>query len=244
MVQIAAVQEAVRRRFGAQLQNIERWGGFRADETTEEWIHFLGLTAVVLTHQEHLVQVVDKLLRNDPSVSDADKYLLMLAFSIHDVGEISVGDTANPEKTEKSEQVEWVAALNLLRLLAPDIEDGQELTNIYMDVVVGDNAVLHSLFKAIERTEYFMTAMNGFRYLIDSGDRSPNKWRLVARVLAFDLPVVISLGRQYPHSIGAFLRSEKDFISQMLVGTEHAVMEHYRPNYETAKSDWSYFLSS
>lgn len=244
MVQITAVQAAIRRRFGPELQKIERWSGFRVNETTEEWIRFLGLTAVVLTHQELLVQVVDKLLRHDPSVSDTDKNLLMLAFAIHDIGEISVGDTANPEKTEDSEQAEWIAALNLLRELAPDVEDGHELTNVYMEVVVGDNAVLHDLFKAIERTEYFMTAMNGFRYLVDSGDRSPNKWRLVARVLAFDLPEVISLAQRYPHSIGAFLHSAQAFVSQMLVGTEHVVTENYRTNFEAAKSSWAYFLSA
>lgn len=244
MVQITAVQEAIRRRFGPELQKIERWSGFRANETTEEWVRFLGLTAVVLTHQELLVQVVDKLLRHDPSVSDADKNLLMLAFAIHDIGEISVGDTANPEKTEDTEQVEWIAALNLLRELASDVEDGHELTDVYMEVVVGDNAVLHDLFKAIERTEYFMTAMNGFRYLVDSGDHAPNKWRLVARVLAFDLPVVITLAQRYPHSIGSFLCSEQAFVSQMLEGTEHAVTENYRANFEAAKSSWAYFLSS
>lgn len=239
MISKRLVQEAVRARYGEALAKIERWSTFRNGETTEEWIRFLGQTAIVLTHQE--MEVVEHLLRDDTTVSDADKARLALAYAFHDIGEIVVDDLPNPEKTPESDMAEWRAAIPLLSAIARDIGVGNELVDTYMDIVAGDDAKLHHLFKAIERTEYFMTGIHGYLALVDDNDASPNKWMLVTRVLAFDLPRIIEYAKAYPESIGKFLFEQQHNISAMLAKCSPVVTPDFSDQYRQAVRDWNVF---
>ncbi len=81
-----------------------------------------------------------------------------LALAVHDIGEMTYGDIPAPDKTQNDDQKENRAALKLIQALP----DADRLIEAYRQVVAGENLALHTLFRAIEKTEYFLTGIHLF----------------------------------------------------------------------------------
>jgi hypothetical protein len=236
---ILSIQTAIRGSSLADELNILRWRDFRSQETNEEWTTLLGLTAIVLTHQEYFTDFVAHWAQG---LESADLKLLLEASSIHDLGEISVGDIPEPLKNGQDETKEAAAAMKLIdQLTTIDPELREELKRAYEQVIVGENAVLHLLFKAFERLEYLDTAVHIFESL-QSGLNMDKGTFLIARVLAYDLPKVIAHAKQFPESIGAYLLQYQATIQSMFQYSESAVNDEFTEKFESSLTQWQSYL--
>lgn len=229
---VRRVQEALTKLYGDRLGSIERWSKFRDGQTTQEWLELLGPTAVVLSHQEHFVRVAEAILNNHSGLSEEELAKFYLAVAVHDIGEAAVGDIAAPDKTAKDEKRESRGALKLIAALP----ESELVAEAYTEVVAGDNAVLHALFRAIERTEYLLTAIHLFEQLQKQPEHPAKLWLMVARVLSFDLPKVIGHAQMFPATIGEYLLARREIISRMLAEASWAVTADFADEFENAKT--------
>lgn len=224
------VQTAVREQYGAQLAKVERWSRFRSEESTKEWLQLLGPTAVVLSHQELLVDISRDILGN--SLEAEQLLVVLLAMSVHDIGESVKGDIAAPDKTAADDKSEARVALQLIKTLP----HAEEVASAYSQVVAGENAALHTLFKAIERTEYFLTGIHLFEQLEKRQDKPEKLWLMVARILAFDLPKVLEYAQMFPETIGKYLLARREIIDRMFVRAEWIVNDEFRENFHKSRA--------
>lgn len=238
--ELALIQQAIRTSaVGEKLATIERWQRFRSDETSEQWLELLGPTAVVLTHQEYFVQFVQQW------VSELEELSLtqfVLGASVHDLGEAELGDIASPDKTASDEAQEVDLAVEAIRSLPLEKEQIRELIESYQTVVKGDNPALHYLFKSLEKTEYLDTAIHVFEQL-NSGRAMEKGWLMIARVLAFDLPKVLTYAQALPNVVGKYLQSKTAQIDLMFAQSQTNVTEDFRPQFVVAQQNWQKFIS-
>lgn len=239
-IEVLKVQQAIKDSIiGTQLSTIERWHKFRSGETLADWIDLLGPTAVVLTHQEYFVQFVKFWVKN---LEELKFRQLLLASSVHDLGEAKLGDIASPDKTIIDEKNEVNFAIEAILFLPLDNSLVQELIDAYHEVVKGDNESLHYIFKALERTEYLDTAIHLFDKL-SQGKTMEKGWLMIARVLAFDFPKVLKYAEALPNIIGEYLNTYHDQISAMFEQSQTAVTPDFETNFLQNKSDWQKYLS-
>lgn len=238
--EIFEIQQAIRNStIGNQLSAIERWHKFRLQETTIDWIDLLGPTAVVLTHQEHFLQFTQLWVKN---LEEPKLRQLLLASSVHDVGEAKLGDIASPDKTSLDEKNEVDFAIEAILSLPLDHLLIQELIVAYYEVIRGDNDSLHYIFKALERTEYLDTAIHLFDKL-SQGKTMEKGWLMIARVLSFDFPKVLKYAEALPSIIGEYLNSHQNQINIMFEQSQAAVTPDFEANFLQNKSDWQKYLS-
>lgn len=227
------LQQEVRDLYGPRLQKIERWAKFRTTETTEKWLELLGPTAVLLSHQEHLVEITYRLLTD--LIPPEELTILLLAQAVHDLGELTKGDIPAPIKTEKQEKVEHAAALKLIK----QVSECEEIAHCYHEVVMGENAAAHSLFKAIEKSEYVMTAMHVFEKIrYENHTKHDNLWLLVVRVIALDLPKALDYAVSFPDSIGTYFLEQAGVIDRMFVESSWRVTEDFATQFTTSEDKW------
>ena len=232
------IRETVRSsEFAAQLAEMERWTGFQDKETREEWLDLLGPTAIVLSHQEHFTDFVEKWGQN---IEEEILSILLLASAIHDMGEIEVGDIPASEKTAADEEVESVAAIAIINLLKLDLENLALLEFAYKEAIAGENAVLNFLFKAFEKTEYLDTAIHVFQKLNEGSEMTHGKF-LIARVVAINLPQILTFAEQLPSSIGEYLKANQESITNMFDFSVEAVLEDFEVRFVGSKKIWSEF---
>jgi hypothetical protein len=225
---------------GEKLSKIERWSRFRTNELREDWLALLGPTAVVLTHQEHFVDFV---MNWSNSLDFEMLEMLLLAGSIHDIGEASVGDIANPDKTPEGEADEFIQAIVLLKQLGFEYQIEMKLGEAYQQVVVGENQTLHFIFMALERTEYLDTAIHLFNAL-KKGQAMEKGYYMIARILAFDLPKILEYAAQLPNIVGDYLKEFSATIDIMFSESETAADEGFIDAFREAKLKWSEYSSN
>ncbi len=232
---IDSIRTAVRGSSLADQLKIERWQRFRSEETTAEWIALLGLTAIVLTHQEYFTDFIAQWVKE----LDSEAMLTLLkASSIHDLGEISIGDVPEPHKNLQDEKSEASATIKLIDQLENlDVDQRTELKRAYEQVVVGENVALHLIFKAFERLEYLDTAVHVFMAL-NSGLRMDKGEYMIARVLAFDLPKIMIMIEQFPNSIGMYLRFNRETIHSMFDYCRSSVDTEFQEKFEDSQRQW------
>lgn len=225
---------------GEKLSTIERWSGFRSSETTDKWVLLLGPTAVVLSHQEYFTDFVLKWAEElDPDTRET----LVLAASIHDLGEAISGDISAYLKTPDDENNEHLHAIATLK----EIEFAQNTMNTlekaYKLVVLGENQALNFIFKALERTEYLDTGIHLFLKL-QGGEQMDKGYYMIARILAFDLPKILKYALKLPNIIGEYLHQNSELISEMFVIARASVEDDFQQNYDESLSEWHKFISS
>lgn len=240
MKNLSAIETSIRDSdVGKKLLAIERWSKFRNDESTDQWIELLGPTAIVLTHQEYFVYFIMACAQNLPQ--DIVE-MLVLAASVHDLGEVEVGDTASPDKTVQAEQEEHLQALSVIEAVGFDQTTELMLKDAYQQVVAGENLSLNFLFKSLERTEYLDTGIHLFRSL-QSGQEMQQGNYMIARILAFDLPKIIDTAYKLEIVIGDYLVKNADTITQMFEVSRLAVEDDFRDRFDQSQAQWQLFLS-
>ena len=156
------------------------------------------------------------------------------------LGEIEVGDIPASEKTAADEEVESVAAIAIINLLKLDLENLALLEFAYKEAIAGENAVLNFLFKAFEKTEYLDTAIHVFQKLNEGSEMTHGKF-LIARVVAINLPQILTFAEQLPSSIGEYLKANQESITNMFDFSEEAVLEDFEVRFVGSKKIWSEF---
>ncbi len=215
----------------ASLKSIYRWSTFRVNETDEEWREALGPTAIDYEHGYLMVDLaVDFLAHEKDRFTEPQQRKFLLGIMLHDFGESilkgnddSIGDVSAQIKTTEHEKKESIIARVVINSLDLDESIKEEMITAYHDVVEGGDPELNKYFKAIEKSEYVLTAMQV--YLHGKWQRSigkkgiENEIPLVGRVLVKDLPKVLeNYAKEYP-SIASRFRSDSKLIDEMFAHT-------------------------
>ncbi len=211
---------------GKSLKKTYRWQQFRTDESNKKWREALGATGQVFTHGDlfyHIGEVFLKFENGKFTPEEQETFLYGLA--VHDIGEAiidgkGVGDIGAYMKKASDEKREVKIAYKATESLKLPDELKAKLLDSYKKVVEGEDPKLHRAFKALEKTEYILTAMkvyqNGKR-MRKQGKR-PLKYEaaLVGRVLVFDLAKDLDVYiPEYPNSIGRMLKHAVPLIDEM-----------------------------
>lgn len=210
---------------GKSLKEIYRWSGngFRNGQTNDEWTRLLGATAQDFTHGELMYRIAEDFCDKEKGFNPEEQETLLYGIIAHDWGEAmiskdAVGDVSAAQKTSKDEEKESVIFRKALKSLKLDAEIKNKLLNGYEQVVEGQNPKLNIAFKALEKSEYVITAMKAYRNCHRLGIKLDTLAPLVGRVLAIDLGKVIDVyAPQFPNSIGQFFKSYSNLIDQMFV---------------------------
>lgn len=214
---------------GTSLLNTYRWEShFRTNESNETWRDVFGATGQVFTHSVLFYHLSEWFLQKEKGRFTPEKEELFLyGTGPHDTGEAKlngrgVGDISAQVKTEEDEKQESKMAKRVIKSLKIPEAMKEKLKYGYDQVVNGKNAELHQAFKALEKTEYVLTAMKVFqnnRKLETQGrnrlDPEMEK-ALVGRVLVFDLAKVLTVyAPAYPKSIGETIKCAVPLIDTM-----------------------------
>ncbi len=211
---------------GRSLQNIFRWSTFRNGESDQLWSEALGATANDFTHGQLMYGIARSFLRHEPDRFTTEQQQTFLNGVIcHDWGEAiingnGVGDVSAQTKTdmvEKEESVIARLAINALNL--PSATKLQLLTG-YVDVVEGLDPQLHHAFKALEKSEYVITAMKLYqncRRMNKNGKVGiDQEIPMIGRVLVIDLGKVLDLyAPTYLRSLGVLFYTAAPLIDEM-----------------------------
>ncbi len=212
---------------GISLQNTLRWSEYRNGETEREWIVKVGITGQDFLHTMVLMPGIAKafLEHEGDRFTPAEKETLSYGIVSHDWGEAKingrgVGDVSAMIKSMKDEKVEsWVARRVITSLDLPENIKGKLLDG-YAQVVEGGNPKLYDAFKALERSEYVITAMKAYvncKRLNALGKPGiKNEEALVGRVLIINLAKVLDEHvPNYPNSIGLMFKRVAPLIDDM-----------------------------
>lgn len=214
---------------GTSLLNTYRWEAhFKTNETKETWRDVFGATGQVFTHSVLFYNLAEWFLQKETGRFTPEKEELFLyGVGPHDTGEAKIngkgiGDISAQVKTEADEKKESVMAKKVISTLNIPSELKSKLKYGYDQVVNGKDAELHHAFKALEKTEYVLTAMKVFqnnRKLEEQGrprlDPEMEK-ALVGRVLVIDLAKVLDVyAPAYPKSIGETLKCASPLVDTM-----------------------------
>lgn len=211
---------------GKSLQKILRWTQFRTNESKKKWREAVGATGQVLTHSDLFYHHGPSFLkRENGRFTNSEQVTFLFGLSLHDIGEStnfesSIGDVGAYMKTSADEKREFkIAHLAIDSLNLPE-ETKLKLHDSYKKVVEGEDPKLHHAFKALEKTEYVLTAMkvyqNGKRMRAEG--KRPLKYEaaLVGRVLVYDLTKVLDVyAPAYPNSIGLLFKNAAPLIDEM-----------------------------
>jgi hypothetical protein len=234
------IRQAIRNSpFAAELTRQERWSLFRARENKAEWISLLGPSAIVLSHQEFFTDFV---LRCCNDLSPGKMTAIILAATTHDMGEATRGDIAASLKTGADDELEYIAAVQNIAQLKLPADFITELVGYYQEVVMGKNAELHGLFRALERTEYLDTAIHVFHSL-QRGELMEKGWLMVSQVITNDLPKIIAFAKEYP-SIGFYLVEQRQNIDLMFIQSRQVVTVERLTQFCAAEQMWKTFINS
>lgn len=237
---------------GESLTTLYRWSFFRKQESNDDWRDVLGATAIDFSHGQVMYGVGRTFLSHEQGrfTPEREKTFL-LGLLTHDFGEAtvegieSVGDVPAIFKTSDDERKESVVAREVIRRLDVDDETRASLWFAYEQVVEGKDQELHDAFRALERTEYLMTALkvfqNGNRRRAEGKEGIQQERLLVGRVLVKDIPVILTeYVPQYPDSIGMYLKTVAPIIDEAYAATKSKLVEEGVPT-ETFEAAWQRF---
>ncbi len=225
---------------GQSLLTTYRWEShFRTDEDNETWRRVFGATGQVFTHSVLFYGIGKWFARKEASRFTPDKWQTFLyGVGPHDTGEAKlngkgVGDVSAQVKTEEDEKAESRMAKRVIKSLNLKDSLKEKLRYGYDQVINGKDPELHFAFKAIEKSEYVITAMKVFqnqRKLEAQGLPGLNpemELALVGRVLVIDLAKVLDVyAPKFPDSIGELFRCSAPLIDKMLEFSEPWLMTH------------------
>lgn len=209
------------------LKTIYRWSTFRDGETDKEWVDALGPTANDFSHGFEMSQLaVEFLVHEKGRFTKAQQEKFILGLLVHDWGEPilkgveSVGDVSAQIKTEEHEKKESLVARYVINSLDLDQSLKEEMITAYHDVVEGGDPELNRYFKALETSEYVITAMHVHlhgEYMRKMGKSGiKNEAPMVGRVLVINLAKILeTYAKDYPMSIGSYFKSAHDDINNM-----------------------------
>lgn len=224
----------------APLEALWRWDDFHSGESKKQWLQHLGPTGIVLFHQAFFAVFGERFLKAEVDagkIAPEDFYLSTLADELHDIGEATVGDITFTDKTKKMENEEFVHALRNIQTLPLPDRSIEESEFAYRQVVVGDNAVLHYLFKARERTEYLDTALR-----VSTSVRAGNGMKLgrelVGEVVSYSLEKVIEYAQALPNSVGIYIAENKEAVSGMFDVARASVKPELQEKFHRAEEAW------
>lgn len=212
------IQNAIwKSKIAEKLWRTKRWTNYWSGERSVAWLDKLGPTAIVLIHQEYFIDFIENWGASSLSSDDLD--ILLLAASIHDLGEGETGDKADPEKNEEDDLAEAKAAIAVIQSLALEETLITRLIAIYTKVVAGEDKKLYGIFRALEKTEHLDTGILVYRNWKNKSEHSlseENTRAMIRSVLDFTLPMVLEFAKEYPDIVGNYLREHKEEISGMI----------------------------
>ncbi len=214
---------------GQSLLTTYRWEShFRTNESNETWRQVFGATGQVFTHSVLFYGIGKWFLRKEAGRFTKDQQKTFLyGVGPHDTGEAKlngkgVGDISAQVKTEEDEKKESRMAKRVISTLSISDALKAKLKEGYDLVVNGKDPELHFAFKAIEKSEYVITAMKVFqnqRKLEAKGlSRLDDEMEhaLVGRVLVIDLAKALDVyAPKFPDSIGELFRCSAPLIDEM-----------------------------
>lgn len=222
---------------GKSLQNIYRWKQFRTDEPDNVWVEYLGETANDFSHGILMYNTGVVFLNYEDGRFIPEKQKIFLMGLIgHDWGEAiingeGVGDVGAYAKTGAIENKESDMARKAIASINIDKKTKKELVSAYEQVVEGKDPELQYAFKALEKTEYVITAMKLYQTCKKLRERGKTGIKqeeaFVGRVLVFDLPKVLDeYAPCYPNSIGRLLKNSAALIDEMFAYSLPWLMEN------------------
>ena len=189
---------AIEQHFETQLKENIRYERYRANETNEEWVEFLGGDVLFATHPYATQAIIDRLVAENTldaqSVQD-----LRTASLIHDWGELSidgegVGDISYDQKTNADEQEEYSIFKKVISPLAPSVRN--YFYHLYTTIVRNRTSALGEIFNAAERIGYLET---GLRAFVGENNKHITNWEgLSANVMSNQIIPLIALAEKYP----------------------------------------------
>lgn len=211
---------------GKSLKKIYRWQQFRTNESNKKWREALGATGQVLTHLDLFYHLGSHFSNcEDGRFTTDERETFLFGLTLHDIGEstnfdLSVGDIGAYMKTSADEKKEFKIAHIAIDSLGLPQEVKSKLHDSFRDVIEGKNPKLHNAFKALEKTEYVLTAMkvyqNGKRMRELGKKPLRHEAPLVGRVLVYDLAKVLDVyAPAYPASIGMLFSRTESLIDEM-----------------------------
>lgn len=224
-----------------------RWSTFRDDESDEYWHRLLGATGRVDTHGKLMYQIARLFLKHENSkhelFSPDDEQIFLNGLLVHDWGEAvingkGVGDVSAPHKTESDQKVESDIARRVIDSLDLPDDDKNMLITGYEQVVEAVNPQMYEAFRALEETEYVLTAMKVFqrcreRELVGLPG-AKLELPLIGRVLVINLSNVLERHvPKFPNSIGRLFVEAAGLIDQMYAYSEGWLMEN-----ESWREEW------
>ncbi|QQG41559.1 MAG: hypothetical protein HYV90_05395 [Candidatus Woesebacteria bacterium] len=212
---------------GRSLKEILRWSEYRTGESEQEWISKIGITGQDFLHTTTLMpQIGEVFLRLEGDrFSSSEQETFRYGLISHDFGEAKIngkgiGDISASIKNAKDEKIESGIARKVIASLDLPKETKDKLLNGYHEVVEGGNPKLYDAFKALERTEYVITAMKAFvncrRLEIQGKPGIKEEKAMIGRVLVINLTKVLNEHvPNYPNSIGRLFSNNRELIDQM-----------------------------
>lgn len=211
---------------GRSLQETYRWSQFRDKESNRKWKELFGATGQVLTHSELFYHLMEWMVRREGQRFSPEKAeTLLLGVAVHDIGEAKIngkgiGDVSAFAKTKSHEKKEVAIAYKALATLDIPEDLRMELADGYKKVVEGEDQELHFAFKALEKSEYVITAMKVYQnsiHLRSQGRRGLKHLEpMVGRVLIFDLAKALDVYiPHFPDSLGYLFRKSAPLIDEM-----------------------------
>lgn len=210
---------------GVSLKNTYRWSTFRGRESNQFWEWMLGVTANDFKHGKLMYGIAISFLHLEPGrFSSARQETFLFGILCHDWGEAiidgkGVGDVSAQIKTDKVERKESIIARRVIRSLSLPSDIKKKLLNGYEQVVDGKDEELHLAFKALEKMEYFVTALKVFQRCkqlhAKGGAGIEQELPFVGRVLVYDLSKILDVYVPGYPSIGAYLQNISGLVDEM-----------------------------
>ena len=222
---------------GRSLKETYRWSQFRKNESNEEWKAIYGATGQVFSHGILFYNFMRWFTRQEKERFNIEEVeTLLWGTAPHDIGEAKingkgVGDIGAYAKTSADEKKETKIAYRAIDSLDLSDEIKSRLLDGYKKVIEGEDPKLHQAFKALEKTEYVLTAikvyLNGKRLKFQGKPGLKFQEPMIGRVLVFDLPKVLEVyAPEYPASIGKFFHDNSSLIDEMFAYSLHWLMEN------------------
>jgi len=210
---------------GESLATTYRWSAFRSKESDSDWREILGATAIDISHGELMYQIGRNFLKSEKGrYSPEQEETFLYGLLVHDYGEAiidgkGIGDVSTQIKTKAHETAEISIAKQVIYSLPLDDELIEKLIYSYEQVVEGGDPELQAAFKALEKTEYVMTALKTYQNCRTRELRGRSgvtlEQAMVGRVLIMDLAKILEThALAFPNSIGEYIRSMEEVIDE------------------------------
>lgn len=208
---------------GESLKSIYRWSGngFRNGESDNDWTRILGATAQDFTHGEMMYHIARDFSEREFIFTNKQEETFLNGVIGHDWGEAiidknGIGDISSQVKTTAHENQEYLVFKNVIKSLKLGRSIKKDLVDGYEQTVVGGDPVLNHAFKALETTEYVITAMKAFQNCKKNDINLPTLAPLVGRVLTINLSKILdNYVDKYKYSIGLLFKNSAKLIDEM-----------------------------